>query len=33
VTARPFKDWVAVPITEATRWPGLAERVLHAALG
>jgi hypothetical protein len=30
---RPFKDWVAVPITEATRWSGLAEHALHAALG
>jgi hypothetical protein len=25
---RPMKDWVAVPVTHAERWPGLAETAL-----
>ena len=26
---RPFKDWVAVPLTHAGRWPDLAETALN----
>jgi hypothetical protein len=25
---RPFKDWVAVPVDQAVRWPDLAETAL-----
>ncbi|MFG2195943.1 hypothetical protein [Streptomyces sp. NPDC048639] len=27
---RPFKDWVAVPVAHAGRWPDLAETALNA---
>jgi hypothetical protein len=28
---RPFKDWVAVPVSCSARWPDLAERALEVA--
>jgi hypothetical protein len=27
-TGRPFRDWVAVPVTAAAQWPGLARLAL-----